>query len=85
MSAAYEHGENNVLYRLSAAEVEIATLKKDMYFGNGKPGITTRMAMAEDTVDKINKNLAKIVWLAVATLMTVVGFVIEQNILHGPH
>jgi len=26
----------------------LANLEKDMWFGNGKPGITTRMALMED-------------------------------------
>jgi hypothetical protein len=49
-------------------------LYTDFYYGGGKdnPSMTTRMALMEDIVTKINKNLAKIVWLALATALAVV-------------
>lgn len=52
----------------------VAKLEKDMYYGEGKdnPPMTTRMALMESVVEKINKNLSKIVWLMIATLISVV-------------
>lgn len=43
---------------------------QDLYRGNGKPGLTTRMALMEDCVEKISKNLNKITWLLVAAIIT---------------
>lgn len=46
--------------------------EKDLYRGNGKPGLTTRMALMEDCVEKISKNLNKITWLIVSSAITAV-------------
>lgn len=44
--------------------------ERDLYRGNGKPGITTRVALLEDIVDKISRNLSKIIWLLVSAIVT---------------
>lgn len=84
MTEHHDYADGTILYRLSALEHTVGKHEKDLYHGNGKPGITTRVAMTEETLGKISKHLGRLVWLGVGTLMTVVGFVIEQNILHGP-
>lgn len=33
--------------------------EQDLYRGNGKPGLTTRMALMEDCVDKIDEAIQK--------------------------
>lgn len=38
----------------------IKRLEKDMWHGNGKPGMTTRMAVAEECMDTINANIARL-------------------------
>jgi hypothetical protein len=43
---------------------------QDLYRGNGKPGLTTRVALLEDCVDSISKNLSKLVWLVVSGILT---------------
>lgn len=81
-----EHGNNgNFLYRLSALEDKVEKHDQDLYRGNGKPGITTRVLMSEETITKISGSLAKLVWLGVATLFTVIGFVVEQTVMRVPH
>jgi hypothetical protein len=49
---------------------------KDLYHGNGKPGLTTRMAMMEDTMRKLSENLKWIVRLLIGTLITGVATMI---------
>lgn len=34
---------------------DLRRLKKDMWFGNGLPGMTTRMKTAEDRLDNLEK------------------------------
>lgn len=43
---------------------------QDLYRGNGKPGVTTRLAVLEDCVTSINKNLSKIAWLIISAALT---------------
>lgn len=51
---------------------------QDLYHGNGKPGLTTRMALMEDIVEKISRNLSKIVWLIVGAGITgIAGIVVD--------
>lgn len=85
MTESRDYADGNVLYRLSALETKVAKVEKDLYHGNGKPGLTTRIAMSEETVEKIAKNLGRLVWLGVSTLLVIITFVIEQNVMHGPH
>ena len=39
----------------SSMEEDIRLLKKDMWYGNGLPGMTTRMKTVEDKVEKLEK------------------------------
>ena len=45
----------------------------DLYIGEGKsnPGLMTRTTLLEDNLDKINKNLSKMVWLLVGIFLTI--------------
>jgi len=54
----------------------IVRLEKDMYHGNGKPGMTTRMEVMEGIVADIKNSLRWIVRLLVATFLTGVAGVI---------
>lgn len=51
-------------------EERLYRLEKDMWFGNGKPGLTVRMALMEDCYEKLARNLSKFVWLAVGTFLS---------------
>lgn len=55
--------------------------EKDLYHGNGLPGLTTRMALMEDIVTKISKNLSKIVWLIVGGCITGLGALVFDIIV----
>lgn len=52
----------------------------DLYRGNGKPGLTTRMAVSEERIedvkevlDKLSSNQIKMMLLVLGTLLTVLG------------
>lgn len=48
----------------------------DMYFGNGKPGITTRMAGAETKIGEHEKTISdikKMFWAIVVLILSVLG------------
>lgn len=49
-----QNGEHQSLYGLSPTE-QIKKMFTDMYFGNGKPGMTTRMNNLEGAVERILK------------------------------
>lgn len=49
---------------------------KDMYFGNGKPGMTTRMASAEDKLSAITKMF----WVLVTLMLTLIGTTIAGDL-----
>lgn len=53
----------------------------DLYKGRGKldPPLTERTSLLEDIVGKLNKNLSKIVWLIIATLISVVAGLIFKH------
>lgn len=53
----------------------------DLYRGNGKPGLTTRMALVEDVTEKISDNLTWIVRLTVASVLAACGSIITAVIL----
>lgn len=40
-------------------EARITRLEKDMWFGNGQPGMTTRMKAVEDASDRTDTHLEK--------------------------
>lgn len=37
--------------------MSLAQIWDDMYFGNGRPGITTRMALVEEAVSRIERKM----------------------------
>lgn len=65
---------------------DVKRLVKDVYYGNGKPGITTRVQLLEDAVERIGETLErfnklqdKIVWLLVGTVaLAVLNLVIKH-------
>lgn len=57
-------------------EVTIKRIEKDMYYGNGKPGMTTRMATMEDCTERIDNSLRWIVRLLVGSFISGVAAVI---------
>ena len=61
----------------------INQLEKDMYHGNGKPGMTTRMAQVETITERIDGSLKWIVRLLVGTLLTgVVSIIVALVVGH---
>jgi hypothetical protein len=64
-------------------EERVDKLYMDMYIGEGKsnPPMTTRLSLLEDQMEKINRNLAKITWLLVATLLST----IVELVMRGVH
>ena len=58
---------------LTGIKYSIIQLQKDMYHGNGKPALTVRMALVEDTLEKINDNLKWFVRLTIAAIATAVA------------
>jgi hypothetical protein len=57
---------------ISELRDKVRALEKDMWVGNGKPGMTTRMALMEDCVAKISENLKWIVRLLIAIFVGVI-------------
>ena len=47
--------------------------ENDLYRGNGKPGLTTRMALTEERVEKIEAQFFQIKWMFVGIFLTVIG------------
>lgn len=54
----------------------INKLTKDMYYGNGKPGMTTRMEVMEGVVSDIRKSLRWGVRLLAGTFVTGIAAII---------
>lgn len=55
----------------------------DLYYGNGKPGLTTRIALTEDRIDGVKEIIDKIaatqsrtMLIVLATLLTVLGDIV---------
>lgn len=46
---------------------------RDLYKGNGKPGLTTRMAIAEEAIQRIASNWRAIILMFLATLLSAVA------------
>lgn len=62
---------------------------KDLYRGNGKPGLTTRMQQAEDCmeaqglrIDKIDKKFWAIILLLLTLLGGVITDIVEKALTH---
>lgn len=53
----------------------VSKMYVDMYEGQGRenPPITSRLALLEESVDKINSNLSRMVWLLLSILGAAVG------------
>lgn len=61
----------------------------DLYRGNGKPGLTTRMAVCEERIDDVKESFDKLMahqsrmtWLALGTLLTVLGDILVNLVKH---
>jgi hypothetical protein len=54
---------------------------RDLYFGNegGKDGLTTRMRVQEECMERISQNLGRITWLIVGILASLIA----NFIFHG--
>lgn len=72
-------------YRLAEVARLVQRHDKDLYYGNGKPGLTTRMALMEDCVNKISRNLSKIVWLIVSGGITGLVALIVDIVVRTKH
>jgi hypothetical protein len=57
-------------------------IEQDLYFGNGKPALTIRIEVTEEKVETINRNLSKLVWLALGTAASSVGALVVALIAH---
>lgn len=44
---------------IKGIRADLDALKKDMWIGNGKPGVTTRLLQLEGAVDRLEATLAK--------------------------
>ncbi len=61
----------------------VLRLEKDMYFGNGKPGMTTRMAAQETITEQIASSLKWIVRLLVGTFLSgIAGIIVALVVGH---
>ena len=62
--------------------VEIKTMvdrhEKDLYRGNGKAGLTTRIEVQEQSMAFIRSALSRILWMLGATMMTVLGEIVVK-------
>ncbi len=57
---------------------EVDHMYKDLYVGEGKsnPSITVRLSTSEEAIDRIGKNLSKMVWLLVGIFITILADVV---------
>jgi len=64
----------------SETKFKVNKLWKDAYLGEGKsnPPMTTRMALVEETLDRVTRNLNKATWLAVAALVGLTADIIKS-------
>ena len=65
------------------SKFKLNKLWKDQYLGSGKndPPMTTRMALVEDTLDRVTKNLNKATWLAVIAILGLIGDIVKSIII----
>jgi hypothetical protein len=68
---------------LLTTEDKVEKLFVDMYYGEGKdnPSITTRLAMTEDKIERLGRNINKALWLVVGTLLTVIGEAVLRHVV----
>jgi hypothetical protein len=60
----------------------IHKIEKDMYHGNGKPGITTRLEVLEGDVLALTVDMTavkRMFWAVILLLITILGAVISQR------
>ena len=48
-----DHAETGAEWRIKQLEEDITRLKKSIWYGNGKPGMTTRMEKVEEAVASV--------------------------------
>lgn len=68
-------------------ESRIERLEKNMFHGNGKPGITTRMQQAEDALETHTKSISdikKMFWGIILLLLTILGGTVA-DLARGQH
>lgn len=57
-------------YRVDAHELLIKKHDQDLYDGDkSSPGLTIRMALVEQELDKMTRNINKLVWIVVAAVL----------------
>lgn len=76
-----------------SANKMLLRINKDMYYGNGKPGITTRVQQAEDklvALDECDELMTKRIngvenkfWAIILLLITILGGVVTDIITKG--
>jgi hypothetical protein len=60
----------------------IHKIEKDMYHGNGKPGVTTRLEVLEGDVLALTMDMTavkRMFWAVILLLLTILGAVISQR------
>jgi len=57
-------------------------IRRDLWEGDGKdnPSVTARLAVLEDTMEKLTENISKLVWMVVGTLVAVIGDIVFHSI-----
>lgn len=70
-------------HRLRELEGMVKRHDRDLYVGNGKPSITTRVAIMEECVSGIRKNLRQITWLLMSTFATALATIIVTLVMRG--
>lgn len=68
-------------YRGNGTERRLSKMETDLYYGNGKPGITTRLATLEDHMNDSKDRLKSIdnkFWAMISLLLaTLVGVIVN--------
>lgn len=73
-------------YNSESGRHRIDKIWNDLYHGNGKPGVCTRLELLEDAMDrtenaieKFNKTLDRVVWLIVSgVILAVLNLVVHR-------
>lgn len=70
-------------------DVLLHRIERDMYYGNGKPGICTRMEVAEGDIADVTKrldNIDKKFWALILLALTILGTDIAELVkAQEPH
>jgi hypothetical protein len=58
-------------------------IRRDLWEGDGlrNPSVTTRLAVLEETMDKLTSNINKLIWLVVSLIATVIGNMVFHSIV----